>query len=128
MEQIRKDINETFVTNNSAFQQCLAVWQLYATKESYDAYRKGTNKSDAWAALSSAEKNKQAQTTLALANALGVFTEEQLKNMDPQLQANVLLGEILVILQTIMQQNNTVAGGLSLIDTISALGVGMTKK
>ena len=78
--------------------------------------------------LNSATANNQTQATLALAKALDVFTTDQLKSMDPQLQANVLLGEILVILQAIMQQNNTVAGGLSLIDTISALGTGATKK
>ena len=75
-----------------------------------------------------ATADEQKQATLALANALGIFSSDQLKAMDPQLQANVLLGEIVVLLQAIMQQNNTQAGGLSLIDTISALGLGATKK
>ena len=65
---------------------------------------------------------------MALANALGVFSADELKKLDPQLQANVLLGEIVVILQTMMQQNNTVAGNLSLVDSLSALGMGMTFK
>ena len=63
-----------------------------------------------------------------MAHALEVFTSSELQNMDPQLQTNVLLGRIVILLQTIMQQNNSVAGGLSLIDTISALGTGAVNK
>ena len=78
--------------------------------------------------MKNAEQDKQTQATLALANALGVFTSGELQKMDPQLQTNVLLGEIVVLLQTIMQQSNTQFGGLSLPDTLSALGFGITKK
>ena len=63
---------------------------------------------------------------LALANAMQVFSADELKKLDPQLQANALLGQIIVILQTMLQQNSTVAGGISLPETLSALGFGMT--
>ncbi len=126
LSQIHADISNTFVSTSSVFQRCLADWTRYITES--EAFSKTISKSSAWSDLKNAEKDQQTEATLALANALGVFSAEELKKMDPQLQANVLLGEILVVLQTIMQQNNTTAGGLSLPDTLSALGFGMTFK
>ena len=128
LENINNNIQTTFVSTSSYFQRCLADWIRYMAESAKYTESLGGSKTKAWYDLESATANNQQQATLALANALGVFTSEQLKNMDPQLQANVLLGEIVVILQKIMQQNNTQAGGLSLIDTISALGLGATKK
>lgn len=126
LELISRNLKATFVDDNSRFQQCLSDWISYiASKE---AYSEGLGKSSAWSDLRRAEDDQQAQSSLALAKALEVFTNTELQNMDPQLQTNVLLGEIVVILQAIMQQNNTQAGGLSLIDTISALGLGVTTK
>ena len=125
LTQIQKDINSTFVTTSSMFQQCLRAWVQYIADSK--RYTETISKSTAWGDLQAAEKDQQTQATLALANALGVFSANELEKMDPQLQTNVLLGEIVVLLQTIMQQNNTQAGGLSLIDTISALGLGLTK-
>lgn len=124
LEQIHKDISTTFISSSSTFQKCLADWTRYIAASS--TYTGTISRSSAWSDLQNAEKDQQTEATLALANALGIFSAEELKKMDPQLQTNVLLGEIVVILQAIMQQNNSVAGGLSLIDTISALGLGMT--
>lgn len=124
LEQLHNDISTTFISSSSAFQKCLADWTRYIAASS--AYTGTISRSSAWSDLQNAEKDQQTEATLALANALGIFSAEELKKMDPQLQTNVLLGEIVVILQAIMQQNNSVAGGLSLIDTISALGLGMT--
>jgi hypothetical protein len=59
---------------------------------------------------------------------MNAFSVDELKKLDPQLQTNVLLGKIVIILESIMQQNNNQMGGLGLIDTISALGLGMTTK
>ena len=124
LSQIRDDISTTFVSTNSVFQKCLASWTSYIA--SSKEYTSTVNKASAWSELKNAERDQQTEATLALANALGVFSAEELKKLDPQLQTNVLLGEILVLLQTIMQQNNTTAGGLTLMDTISAMGMGMT--
>ncbi len=123
---IEKDINTTFM-GASSFQKCLADWMRYIASKT-EVYNPGISKATAWANLKAAEGDSQKQASLALANALGTFTKTQIEGLDPQLQTNVLLGEIVVILQAIMQQNNTQAGGLSLIDTISALGLGATKK
>ena len=124
LEQLHTDISTTFISSSSAFQKCLADWTRYIAASS--SYTNSVSRASAWTDLQNAEKDQQTEATLALANALGIFSAEELKKMDPQLQTNVLLGEIVVILQAIMQQNNSVAGGLSLIDTISALGLGMT--
>lgn len=124
LEQLRTDISMTFVSTSSVFQRCLADWIRYI--DDTKTYTNTLNRSTAWSALQNAEKDQQTEATLALANALNVFSADELKKLDPQLQANALLGEIVVLLQTIMQQNNTSAGSLSLPDTFSALGMGMT--
>ena len=128
LSHIDKTINTTFVETSSAFQRCLADWLRYMAESAKYKEALGGESTKAWYELKQATADEQKQATLALANALGIFSSDQLKAMDPQLQANVLLGEIVVLLQAIMQQNNTQAGGLSLIDTISALGLGATKK
>ena len=46
---------------------------------------------------------------------------------DPTLQTNVLLGQILVYVGQIVQQTNGVSGGTSLIDTLSAMSLGLTQ-
>ena len=126
LSQMHLDLSNTFVSKSSVFQKCLADWTRYITASA--EYTETVSRSSAWTDLKSAEKDQQTEATLALANALDVFSAEELKKLDPQLQTNVLLGEILVVVQSIMQQNNTTAGGLSLPDTLSALGFGMTFK
>lgn len=123
---IESDISNTFVSSSSAFQKCMSDWISYIASKT--EYNESISKSTAWSDLKAAEADRQNETNLALANALKVFSAEELQKLDPQLQTNALLGEIVVILEAIMQQNNNVAGGLSLIDTISALGLGMTTK
>lgn len=124
--QIESEIRTTFVDNKSRFQECLADWTSYIASKS--DYSTGVRSSGAWSELKQAEGDRQNETLLALANAMNVFSADELQKLDPQLQANALLGEIVILLQTIMQQNNTQAGGLGLIDTISALGLGMTTR
>ena len=126
LDIFNRNFKATFMDENSKFQQCLADWMSYIASKEF--YSEKVEKSESWSDLRRAEDDKKSQTSLALAKALEVFSDTELKNLDPQLQTNVLLGEIVVILQAIMQQNNTQAGGLSLIDTISALGLGVTTK
>lgn len=123
---IEADIHKTFVNSSSPFQKCMADWVRYIAAS--NEYTKTVSKATAWTDLKNAEKDQQTEATLALANALGVFSADELKKLDPQLQTNVLLGQIVTILQVIMQQNNTQFGGLSLPDTLSALGLGVTKQ
>lgn len=122
---IHNDLTTTFISTSSVFQRCLADQIRYITASA--DYTKSLSRSTAWSDLQSAEKDQQTEATLALANALSVFSAEELQKMDPQLQTNALLGEIVIILQAIMQQNNTVGGGMSLPDSLSALGLGITR-
>ena len=126
LDAIRTDISSTFVTSSSMFQQCLRAWVNYIAESK--AYTESVSKSSAWSDLQAAQQDQRNEATLALAEALKVFSAEELQKMDPQLQSNVLLGQILVVLQTIMQQNNTVGGTLTLPDQFSALAMGMTYK
>ena len=47
---------------------------------------------------------------------------------DPTLQTNILLGQILVYVGQIVQQTNNPVGGTALIDTLSAMSLGLTQK
>jgi len=124
LEQIESHINTAFI--QSPFQQCLEDWLSYITSKS--TYQDTVTLAAAWADLQNAEEDKKNETLLALANAMNAFSEEQLKELDPQLQANVLLGKIIIILEAIMQQNNSSIGGFGLGDSLSALGMGMITK
>ena len=125
LEQIRNDLSTTFVSTSSMFHRCLTSWIQYIADSA--RYEDTVSKATAWSDLKNAEKDQQTEATLALANALGVFSAEELKKLDPQLQTNVLLGEIVVILEAMRQQNNN-AVGFSIPDTLSALGMGLTYK
>jgi hypothetical protein len=74
-------------------------------------------------------KNKKLETgdaVLALAKALTSNNEDMLKGLqDPQVQTNALLSQILIVLEAIMQAENT-SGGATLATTLSALGLGLT--
>lgn len=73
--------------------------------------------------VKSKEKEKESgDAVLALAKALTNNTTE-LK--DPAVQTNVLLSQILIVLEAIMQAENT-SGGATLATTLSALGLGLT--
>lgn len=126
LESINSNMISTFVQSNSVFQKCLADWMRYiaATKE----YKSEVSNAQSWSDLKRAEGDKQNETLLALAQAMNVFSADELKKLDPQMQANALLGKIVIILEAMMQQQNTQAGGLSLLDTMSALGLGITQR
>lgn len=61
----------------------------------------------------------------ALAEAL---TKNSVDLRDPAVQTNALLSQILIVVQAIMQQNNDTVGGNSLIESLSALSMGLTVK
>lgn len=133
LEAIRTDINNTFIAGDSLFQQCLADWVRYIANRDHNYYgnqsgdKGGLLHSSLWSNFKDEKDSQHNQALLALANAMNVFTSDELKKLDPQLQANALLGEIVLILQAIMQQNNT-TGGLTLPDSLSGLVLGSTKK
>lgn len=122
---IEADIAATFMSG-SKFQTVLADWTRYMASRD-TVYNPNVTKAASWGNLKAAEGDKQNETLLALANAMNVFSADELKKLDPQLQANALLGEIVIILQAIMQQNNAQAGSISLGDSISSLALGIKK-
>lgn len=127
LSKLISQMNDTFISSSSNFQKCLADWMRYiASKKVYET-KVGNDNLKAWTDLEKAQGDKKNETILALANAMNAFSADELQKLDPQLQTNALLGKIVIILEAIMQQNNTVGGGLSLIDTLSALSVGKTK-
>lgn len=72
------------------------------------------------------EKKSSEDAIYALAEAFKTTTKD-LK--DPTVQTNALLSQILVVVNAIMQQNNSPnSGGLSLVDTLSALSTGLVKE
>lgn len=114
-------INDTLITFNDTFTDWVTEWtDFYINHTTYSAR---TSSAD-WSEMVSMEQSASRDTALALAQSLESISDlDSLK--DPTVQSNVLLSKIVVILEAMMQQNNS-AGGLSLIDTISAMGLGLT--
>lgn len=69
------------------------------------------------------EKSESADAIYALAEALTANTTNLL---DPTIQTNALLSQILIVVNSIMQQNNTLKSNISLPDTLAALSTGLT--
>lgn len=126
LTEINNNLLSTFVQANSAFQKCLADWVRYIAASR--SYTNEISSAQSWSELKRAEGDAQNETLLALANAMNVFSADELKKLDPQMQANALLGKMVILLEALVQQNNTQAGGLSLPDTLSALGLGITNR
>jgi hypothetical protein len=73
------------------------------------------------------EKSKSQDAVYALAEAL---TKNANDLLDPTVQTNAILAQILIVVNAIMQQNDkaTEKAGSSLPDTLSALAMGLTNK
>lgn len=69
------------------------------------------------------EKSEQSDAIYALADAL---TQNTVDLLDPTVQTNALLSQILIVVNSIMQQNNTLKTNISLPDTLAALSTGLT--
>ena len=74
-----------------------------------------------------AEKGKSQDAIYALAEAL---TKNTVDLLDPTVQTNAILSQILLVVNAIMQQNNkaTEKAGSSLPDTLSGLALGLINK
>jgi hypothetical protein len=90
----------------------------------YKIYTQETGKAAANALkeVANEESTETGDAVLALAKQL---TKNSVELKDPQVQTNVLLSQILIVLEAIMQAENT-AGGASLATTLAALGLGTT--
>lgn len=115
-------INESLLTINTNLKDWMQDWtDFYINHTTYSAR---TSSAD-WSEMVNLEQSARDDISLALANSLEAISNiDDLK--DPTVQSNVLLAKIVVLLEAIMQQNNS-TGGLSLIDTISAMSLGLTR-
>ena len=68
------------------------------------------------------EQYKASDAITALAEALTGASDLT----DPTIQTNALLSQILIVVQAMLNQNNT-TGKLSLVDTLSGMGLGLVK-
>lgn len=134
---------ETYLAqlNDTALQ--MIDLQTYANEMLDSIYAKETEFYDAWVdyfvkhtAYSAAydhtdvsrvqreEVGKSSDAVYALAEAL---TKNSVDLLDPTIQTNALLSQILLVVNAIMQQNNKAGSGTSLPDALEALATGLVK-
>lgn len=114
----------------------------YNNKVLDDIYKKHTEFFDAWveyfvkhtvysasynhtdvSKMQQKERDKSGDAVYALAEAL---TKNTVDLLDPTVQTNAILSQILIIVNAIMQQNNKAEAGMSLPDTLAGLALGLT--
>lgn len=109
-----------FESHQKAFAAYCNSWTDYYVK--HTAYRNSVGyDSSSWNKVKSAENAKSRDAVYALAEAL---TKNNVELLDPTVQTNVLLAEILQIVNAIMQQGNSSSNGMSLPQSIAGLALG----
>lgn len=98
------------------------AWVDYFVK--HTAYSDAYNHADV-TRVQIAERAGSEDAVYALAEAL---TKNTVDLLDPTIQTNALLSQILIVVNAIMQQNNKTGAGLSLPDTLSGLALGIVKQ
>ena len=140
----RQSKEETFWDKMQEYSAELVELTTYNNKVLDDIYKKNTEWYDAWVdyfvnhtayfnsynhedveKVRLAEKGESQDAVYALAEAL---TQNSTELLDPTLQTNALLSQILIVVNAIMQQNNQAGSGLSLPDTLSGLALGIVKQ
>lgn len=113
--------NKDWISNNW-INKFLSHWTDIYVK--FDTYSRSTN--DAYKAIdkvkNDSKKKESGDAVLALAKAL---TDNTADLKDPTIQSNALLAQILIVVEAILQAENT-SGGASLQTSLSALGLGLT--
>lgn len=115
-------INTNLVSFSDSFDSWVHDWTDYYIN--HIQYTGAISSAD-WSEMLHMESAQSQDAVLALAQALDTLTD--LQGQDPTVQSNVLLAKIVVLLEAIMQQNNS-TGGLSLIDSLSAMSLGITNR
>lgn len=117
-----KNYQESFNKFSADFNTYHREWVDYYINHTYYNESLGKSLTDAWNKINNETNRAQEDKLNALTEALTNTHIEDL--MDPTVQQNVLLAQILAVLQAIMQQNNT-QGKLTIPDAISAMAAGM---
>ena len=103
----------------------------YVLNRSYYGGSKDATQSQLWESLTKVTEDAKNEDRESTANRIGqVLSDTMLgaDQTDPTLQTNILLGQILVYVGQIVQQTNGAVGGVSLIDQLSAMSLGLTQK
>ena len=112
---------------NTKFDESFIDDFLYEWKDYYIGnhthYRNATNYDSALRTINS-EKTQTGQAVLALAQSLTKNYEDL---ADPAVQTNVLLGQIVILLQSIFTAQQS-GKGLTLPTSLAALGLNITKQ
>lgn len=127
-DKVDSDVNLFHTEMVTEFKGFRTDWTNYYIKHTdYNSKlgmdKKGSAYNSALDAIKKAEKKTAEDKLNALTEALTTNPIEDL--MDPTVQQNVFLAQILRVVQGIFQQNNT-QGKLKLPDAIAALATGMT--
>lgn len=142
-EELFWDNTEAYLTELNEHAVEMIELQTYANEVLDTIYTKETQFYDAWvdyfvkhtaysaaydhtevAKVQSEEKGKSQDAVYALAEAL---TKNSVDLLDPTIQTNALLSQILIVVNAIMQQNNKAGSGTSLPDALEALATGLVK-
>lgn len=91
----------------------------------HEIYNGGTLALQTLEAVQKQEKSEKGDLTNALAEFLTQNNWNLEDFQDPQIQANALLAQILVVVNAIMNQTNSQIGQVSLADTLAALSTNM---
>ena len=120
---VEKSSNEHIFKILTTTTQFYNEWISYYVK--HTAYNAAYKSSDVLR-IQNMENDSSGEKVNKLAETL---TSSVTNLQDPTVQTNVLLSQILIALNTIVQQNgsSTGTGGLSLPDTLQALALGMVK-
>lgn len=110
-----------FTAYQKAFDTYCANWADYYIK--HTAYKSAVGyNSSSWDKVKNAENSKSRDAVYALAAAL---TKNSVDLLDPTVQTNVLLSEILQIVNAILQQGINSSDGQSLVNSLSAMAIGV---
>lgn len=124
-EEYAYDTNKKLQYGNNAFDENFVNDFLYEWKDYYIGnhthYREATN-FDASLRTINTERSQTGEAVLALAQTLTKNYEDL---ADPQVQTNVLLGQIVIILQSILTAQQS-GNGLTLPTALAALGLNIT--
>ena len=115
-----ESINSTATNIYNIFDKYLGEWEDYFIKHTVynNAYTR-----DSVQKVLDAEKESSETAIYALADAL---TQNDVSLLvDPTMQTNALLSQILKVANAILNQNNSGIGGVSLPDTLAGLSLGI---
>lgn len=119
-DYVKNVLDKIYVTSDTYLRE----WMKYFVE--HEVYNKAFTTREQVKQIQAQEKAGTEDAIYALAEALSANSIDLLK--DPTLQTNALLGQILLVVNAIMQQNNKLSTGGSLPDTLSALSMGLIQK